>query len=106
MTEETGLPNIPASVQIEVNNFALFMFAWHLAYEQRSDVIRLPDDEDVESLARHAIRHFLMTPNGTRDDFVPTINLTAKAIHARFHCHEPEVGLYALNEVLSLIKEE
>src|SRR6185312_10668333 len=70
--------------QAQMNEFAFFIFAWHLAFQRKIQTLRFPENEDCEELARLGLRSF----DGSKDGIAAAINLTIKATHARFHRHD------------------
>ena len=95
-----------AETQRELNAFALFMFAWEVAYSRPSDTLVFPLTEDLEQLARYAIRHFLHRGEHGPESFQPFLDTTVRALHARFFFMHPDLKGYAMDEVRSLLAEE
>lgn len=95
-----------AETQREVNAFALFMFAWQVTYSRPSDTFVFPLTEDLEELARYAIRHFLLRCENGPQSFQPFLDTTVKALHARFFFMHSDIKEYAMDEVRSLLAEE
>lgn len=102
MTHEYLHPVQQLGDQAQMNEFAFFIFAWHLAFQRKIQTLRFPENEDCEELARLGLRSF----DGSKDGIAAAINLTIKATHARFHRHDAAALETSVDCVLRLIETE